>query len=124
MSSLLSANACAAFNMVKSVLLQFEEHDRRIFWIFVVFFVFSLSLYIYFLGVSVFAVIERKGAEQRSASITANVMSLESRYVEMSKKIDLALAHERGFVEITAPVYINGTQKGETLTIRTTRDGQ
>ncbi len=110
--------------MVKSVLLQFEEHDRRIFWIIVAFFVCSLSLYIYFLGVSVFAVIERKGAEQRSASITANIMSLESRYVAMSKKIDLALARERGFVEIVAPVYVNGAQKGETLTIRTAHDRQ
>ena len=73
---------------------------------------------------SVFAVIERKGAEQRSASITANIMSLESRYVEMSKKIDLALAHDRGFVEITAPVYISGAKKGETLTLRTSHDGQ
>ncbi len=110
--------------MVKSVLLQFEEHDRRIFWIFVAFFIFSLSLYIYFLGVSVFAVIERKGAEQRSASLTANIMSLESRYVTMSKKIDLALAHERGFVEVAAPLYVNGGQKGDTLTLRTSRDGQ
>ena len=110
--------------MVKSVLLQFEEHDRQILYIFVVFFIFSLSLYVYFLGVSVFAVVERKGAEQRSASLTASIMSLESRYVTMSKRIDLALAHERGFVEVTKPVYISGTKKGETLTIRTVRDGQ
>jgi hypothetical protein len=110
--------------MVKSVLLQFEEHDRRILWIFVAFFIFSLSLYIYFLGVSVFAVIERKGAEQHSASLTANIMSLESRYVTMSKRIDLALAHERGFVEITAPVYVSGAQNGESLSLRTLHDAQ
>ena len=110
--------------MVRSVLLQFEEHERRILWIFVAFFIFSLSLYIYFLGVSVFAVIERKGAEQRAASLTANIMSLESRYVTMSKRIDLALAHERGFVEITTPVYVSASKKGETLTIRSIRDAE
>jgi hypothetical protein len=110
--------------MVKSVLLQFEEHDRRIFWISVVFFVCSLTLYIYFLGVSVFAVIERKGAQQRSAALTSSIMSLESRYVTMSKKIDLALAHERGFVEVTSPIYVNGAASGESLSLRTTHSGQ
>ncbi len=122
----LSVSACAVFKffMVKSMLLHFEEHDRRILWIFVLFFICSLSLYIYFLGVSVVAVIARKGAEQRSAAITANIMSLESRYVTMSKHIDLTLAKERGFVEITAPIYISGAGVGDTLTLRSTRDGQ
>lgn len=110
--------------MVKTVLYQFEEHDRRIFWISAVFFIFSLSLYIYFLGVSVFAVIARKGAEQRSASITANVMTLESRYVAMSKKIDLAMAREHGFTEVIAPLYVNGGAKGETLSLRSSKDRQ
>lgn len=110
--------------MVKSVLYQFEEHDRRIFWVSALFFIFSLSLYIYFLGISVFAVIARKGAEQHSASITANVMTLESRYVAMSKKIDLAMAHEHGFIEVSAPIYVNGSAKGETFTLRTTNDRQ
>ncbi len=106
--------------MFKSVLLQFEEHDRRIFWIFVAFFVCSLSLYIYFLGISIFAVIERKGAEQRSSVLTANIMSLESKYVMLNKQIDLTLARERGFVEVISPVYISGNARGEkTLSLRT-----
>lgn len=108
---------------MKSVLLQFEEHDRRIFWIIVAFFVCSLSLYIYFLGVSVFAVIERKGAEQRSNSLTANIMSLESKYVMLNKRIDLTLAHDKGFVEVIAPLYVRATGGEKSFSLRT-RSGQ
>lgn len=108
---------------MKSVLLQFEEHDRRIFWIIVAFFVCSLSLYIYFLGTSVFAVIERKGAEQRSNSLTANIMNLESKYVMLNKQIDLTLAHDKGFIEVTAPLYVSATGGEKSFSLRS-RSGE
>jgi hypothetical protein len=103
---------------VKSVLLNFAEQDRKIFWVFVVFFIISLALYIYFLGVSVVAVIERKGAEHHSAALTASIMTLESRYVALSKQIDLTLAHEHGFVDVVNPVYITANQ-GKSFSLRT-----
>jgi hypothetical protein len=105
--------------MMKSVLLHVEEHDRRIFWISAVFFIAALSLYIYFLGVSVIAVIERKGAEQRGAALTASIMNLESKYVTLNKQIDLSLARERGFVDVVAPVYISGEKAKDNLSLRT-----
>lgn len=106
--------------MVKAVLLTFNEHDRRIFWISAIFFICSLALYVYFLGISVFAVIERKGAEQRAAKLSASIMSLESRYVSLSGRIDLTLAKERGFQEVDAPTYIDARKTDGGLSVRDT----
>ncbi len=104
--------------MVRSFLLRFEEHDRRILWVAVLFFICSLTLYVYWLGVSVFAVIDRKGAEQRTAAIASNIMSLESRYVVLSRDIDLALARERGFVTVEKPVYLDGDAGSGSFSLR------
>ena len=109
---------------MKSVLLQFEENDRRIFWVSVIFFICSLSLYIYFLGVSVFAVIERKSAESRYATLSASISTLESKYAVLDRRIDLALAYERGFVDISVPQYIVSDATQKTFTLRTQERSQ
>lgn len=109
---------------MKSVLLQFEENDRRIFWVSILFFICSLSLYIYFLGVSVFAVIERKGAERQFSTLTASISNLESKYVVLDRKINLALAHDRGFVDISVPQYVASDATEKTFTLRTEQSSE
>lgn len=105
--------------MIKTVLSQFEEHDRRIFWGFVSLLVMSLAVYVYFLSMSVFAVIERKGAESKSNKINSHMSMLESEYVTLDKNIDLALAHERGFADISVPKYLSVGLPEKTFSLRT-----
>ena len=105
--------------MIKTVLSQFEEYDRRIFWGFVTLLSVSLAVYVYFLSMSVFAVIERKGAESRSSKINSHMSSLESQYVTLDKHIDLALAHERGFADISVPKYLSVGASDKTFSLRT-----
>lgn len=105
--------------MIKTVFLQFEEHDRRIFWGFALLLILSLSVYVYFLSMSVFAVIERKGAESRFSKINSHMSLLESQYVSLDKHIDLALAHERGFADISVPKYLSVGTPEKTLSLRT-----
>ena len=105
--------------MIKTVLAQFEEHDRRIFWGFVALLVMSLAVYVYFLSMSVYAVVERKGAESHSNKINSHLSQLETEYVALDKQIDLALAHERGFADISVPKYLSTKSPEKTLSIRT-----
>lgn len=105
--------------MIKTLLSQFEEYDRRIFWGFVIFLVMSLTVYVYFLSMSVFAVVERKGAESQSSKINSHMSMLESEYVTLDKHIDLTLAHERGFADISVPKYLTTGSPEKTLSLRT-----
>ncbi len=108
--------------MVKEVFIHFEEHDRRIFWSVVFLLSISLAAYVYFLSISVYAVVTRKVAESRATSVSAHVSSLESQYVALDKRIDLALAHERGFADIAVPKYLSQGGPNKTLTLRTDND--
>lgn len=104
--------------MVNTLISQFEEHDRRIFWTFAFLFALVLGLYIYFLGVSVYAVIARKQAERESVQTNAQISQLESSYVALDKNISLLLAHERGYSDISVPHYISQEVTKRALTLR------
>jgi hypothetical protein len=93
--------------MIKALVYQFEEYDRRIFWILSAFFFAALLCYLYFLSVSVYAVVSRKSAEQEMMSVSSRITELETSYAELDKHIDLALAHERGFVDVGVPEYVS-----------------
>ena len=86
--------------MVNAVLSQFEEYDRRIFWGILGIGAIAIFCYIYFIGVSVYAVIARKEAELETGRVTAQVADLESKYAQLLRDVDLTLAHTLGFVEV------------------------
>ena len=105
--------------MVKTLITQFEENDRSIFWILALCLGVTVALYLYFLSVSVGAVIARKSAEQSVSVITSKISELETTYVALDRHIDPALAQARGFVDIAVPKYITqDTVKNTTLTLR------
>lgn len=106
--------------MFTAIISQFEEHDRRIFWAFATILAVVLASYVYFLGISVYAVIARKHAEQETGLMNAKISQLESQYVTLDKVIDLALAREHGFSEVATPQYIAQTAPQKTLTLRET----
>ncbi len=106
--------------MFTAIISQFEEHDRRIFWVLAAVFAVVLAAYVYFLGISVYAVIARKQAEQETSLMNAKISQLESQYVALDKVIDLALAKQQGFSEVATPQYISQAAPQKTLTLRET----
>jgi hypothetical protein len=104
--------------MVSNVITQFEEHDRKIFWTLVFFGAGAIALYVYFLSISVVAVIARKEAERDVGRMTAEVATLESQYAVLDRSIDLALAHTQGFVDVATPKYVGMEREGDVLTLR------
>lgn len=104
--------------MIRATLLHFEEHDRRIFWILASLLGAVLAAYVYFLGISVYAVIERRSAERQVGQMNAHISQLESTYVALDREIDLVLARERGFADVHVPQYVLRGDEKQTFTLR------
>ena len=81
--------------MVNTFLAQFEAYDRKIFWIIAGVGTIALFAYIYFVSVSVLAVVGRKEAEVEAGRISAQVAKLESAYAFLDGSIDLTMAKEK-----------------------------
>jgi hypothetical protein len=104
--------------MLKAASIQLHEHDRRIFWgVFSVFVLASLA-YFTFLGMTIGAALERNHAERDITTTTTHLATLETKYVAEVGSIDLALAHEKGFIEVTDPHYLSSGSGGIGLTLR------
>ena len=104
--------------MISVALQHFEEHDRRIFWILAALLGVVLAAYIYFLGISVYAVVERKSAEKEVGQMNAHISQLESTYVALDRQIDLVLAGELGFADVRVPQYVLRGGEKQTFTLR------
>lgn len=104
--------------MVQVLLTHFEDYDRRIFWSLSASILVLLGFYITFLGVSVFAVVERKHAEAQADTLNAGVAQLESQYAVLDRHINLAMAHNRGFVDIAVPTYLYRDKPEIALSLR------
>ena len=94
-------------NRMDTVFHTLAIYDRRAVWAAIGLVVVSASLYAYFLAASIFAVVERNQAERKIEALAGVVSGLESKYVEVGKRIDLSLARERGFHEVVSPRYIS-----------------
>ena len=77
-----------------------------------------LVAYVYFLSISVYAVVTRRSAEKETTVLSAKISLLESQYVALDKRINLDLAHAQGFVDVTIPRYISHEGTHDTLTLR------
>lgn len=92
--------------MTKAIFIQFTRHDRKIFWIIASLGLAAIAAHVYFISISVFAVVGRKEAEIASGRAGARVAELESTYARLYAGIDQELAHREGFLPVAAPRYI------------------
>ena len=106
--------------MIRTMIAQFEEYDRKIFWMLLSLIGVASIAYAYFLSASVYAVIERRTAETTATRLAAKISVLESEYSALDRKISLDLAHAQGFIDVSVPRYISSRNVPETLTLRTT----
>jgi hypothetical protein len=104
--------------MIKSLVNQFEVHDRRIFWVVASLLGCAIFSYLYFLGASISSVILRKHTEIEISASMSRISELETTYVELDKAITLARAHEDGFVDVAVPRYVALSDVRSTYTLR------
>ena len=105
--------------MARAYAGKFNEYDRHLFWGLVVLLLLTLAAYLYFLSRTVFAVVERNHAEKAIVATTANLSTLETKFVALDQNIDLALAHQKGFIDINQPTYITIAVPKQSLSLRT-----
>lgn len=104
--------------MTSNAHYNFQEYDRTIFWVVASVFVVVLASYLYFLGISINAVIERKQAQKEVGQLNAHISQLESTYVALDREINLVLARERGFDDVRVPQYVLRGGEKQTFTLR------
>lgn len=73
--------------------------ERRVFYILVSFFGALGFLYVVILGNMTFDIIERKSSEAEARTLANEVLQLELTYLDISSKVDMALAESMGFKE-------------------------
>ncbi len=110
--------------MVNTMILQFEEYDRKIFWALLMLAASAVILYVYFISIGIIAVVARKETERELGRMTTQVATLEGEYASLDKAIDLELAHREGFVDVSVPRYISTTGEKNSLTLRGSSLGQ
>jgi hypothetical protein len=104
--------------MIARLTTQFEEYDRKIFWVLLTCITIALFAYIFFLSLSVYAVIDRRTAEKNADALSAHISLLESQFVTLDRTVNLDRAHTAGFVDIGIPHYISRNATPPTLTLR------
>lgn len=104
--------------MTSTVLAKFEAYDRKIFWVVAGVGALALFAYVYFVSISVFAVVGRKEAEMQVGSSGGRVAELESEYATLDRSVDPALAQLQGFHEIIDPRYVSRDKAQGTLSLR------
>ena len=73
--------------------------ERRLFMALIVLLVLLFMSYMFCVGKVVFAVVERKAAEQNVRELSASISDLESQYIRLSQSIDTSRAQALGFTE-------------------------
>ncbi len=78
----------------------------------------SLLLYAYAVNAAVRNTVARGALETQVGTLTTHLSEMEFTYINEKNKVDLGLAIERGFTEVTHPTYISRTA-GRSLSFNT-----
>lgn len=79
------------------------------FWLLVVLSTVSLGIYIVGVNATVRNTVLREDLERQSSELTTKISEMEFTYIGLENKVNLALALERGFEEVSNPEYISRT---------------
>ena len=87
-------------------------YNQRVylFWILIMFSVFSLFTYIYNINVLARNIATKQDLETQIANMSADFDSLEFAYIGLRNNITIELAYQHGFQEIRSPLYISRTR--------------
>lgn len=95
-----------------------EISDRQnIFWFLIAAIVLSIGFYLYFLGHSVWSVVERQKAEKSVAGIESGIEKLETNYLNLKARVTTELAQSKGFTNVSSAIYISRKAIGKGLTL-------
>lgn len=95
------------------------ENRVSIFWILLTIFTLSFVAYIYGINALSRSVALRQSLERESMMLASDLATLEFEYISLKNKITIDLAKERGFDEVSKPLYIAKAKTVPTLSLNT-----
>lgn len=81
----------------------------RTFWFLVALCGLSSILYVYAVMSTVSNTVARKNLEARVVTLGARIGEMEFAYIGEKNKVSMQAALERGYKEVTAPIYVSRT---------------
>lgn len=88
-------------NIVKAIQQRDITYEQYIFATLLALVMALLFSYAYFVNATVHSVVNREATEQKMSTVYSEVSDLEARYLARIETIDLSLARENGFQEIS-----------------------
>lgn len=80
---------------------------RVVFFSLVFLLILSFSLYMFFLGRTIFDLVDRKNAESETKVVTSRISDLELQVLEYNNKVTMQKAYELGFVNNNEPQFVS-----------------
>ncbi len=82
-------------------------NKRKIFFGLLFLVVLSFSLYMFFLGRTIFDLVDRKNAEDEIKLVMSNISELELEVLDYNNKVTLESAYNLGFVPNNDPKFVS-----------------
>ena len=98
---------------IKSISLY--NFEQKIFWALALFIGLTFVFYVYIIQSTIVHIVERKTAETQIRDAESEIADLESKVTGLGKEMDITLAEQMGYREISKINYVSRTP---TLTMR------
>jgi len=93
---------------IKSVSLY--NFEQKIFWVLAAGIICTLAFYLYIVRSTIVNVVDRKTAEMEIRQSESKIAELEAELTLLGKGVDVNLAKEQGYKEISKIDYVSRTQ--------------
>ena len=98
---------------IKSISLY--NFEQKIFWALAILIGLTFAFYVYIIQSTIVRIVERKTAEVQIRDTESEIADLESKVTGLGKEMDITLAEQMGYREISK---INYVSRVSTLTMR------
>ncbi len=86
------------------------NHQRVFFFSLILLVAMSFSLYMFFLGRTIFDLVDRKNVESEIRLTSSRISELELEVLEYNSKVTLEKAYELGFINNADPKFVSRKQ--------------
>ena len=86
------------------------NHQRVFFFSLILLVILSFSLYMFFLGRTIFDLVDRKNTESEIRLASSRISNLELEVLDYNNKVTLQRAHDLGFVNNNDPKFVSRKQ--------------
>ena len=102
---------------MKTITATIQGREKQIISVLLLTLVFTILLYSYFLGQTVFKIIAREKLEHQISEARSAVAALEVNYLALKNKVTLNFAYAAGFSDVATTKFISRKVVGKALSL-------